>query len=111
MLRTRTYLGEIVHKGQSHPGELTPIIDPPLWDAVQMRLAGNTAERISGTRTHQPSLLAGMLFDAEGSRMTPSYAVKKGKRYRYYVSRPLIPKISAKAPPPCAFQRGRSSIS
>jgi len=90
MLRNRTYRGEIVHKGQSHPGEHPPIIDPPLWDAVRMRLAGNTAERNAGTRTHQPSLLAGMLFDAEGNRMTPSYAVKKGTRYRYYVSRPLI---------------------
>jgi len=90
MLRNRTCRGEIVHRGQSHPGEHTPIIDQPLWDAVQMRLAGNTAERNSGTRTHQPSLLAGMLFDAEGNRMTPSYAVKKGRRYRYYVSRPLI---------------------
>src|ERR1700756_669053 len=90
MLRNRTYRGEIVHEGQSHPGEHALIIDHPLWDAVQMRLAGNTAERNSGTRTHQPSLLAGMLFDAEGNRMTPSYAVKKGTRYRYYVSRPLI---------------------
>jgi DNA invertase Pin-like site-specific DNA recombinase len=90
MLRNRTYRGEIVHKGQSHPGEHTPIIDQPLWDAVQMRLDGNTAERNSGTRTHQPSLLAGMLFDREGNRMMPSYAVKKGTRYRYYVSRPLI---------------------
>ena len=44
----------------------------------------------SGTRTHQPSLLAGLLFDTEGNRMTPSYAVKKATRYRYYVSRPLI---------------------
>jgi site-specific DNA recombinase len=90
MLRNRTYLGEIVHKGQSHPGEHAPIIDHPLWDEVQMQLAGNTAERNSGTRTHQPSLLARMLFDAHGNRMTPSYAVKKGTRYRYYVSRPLI---------------------
>jgi len=90
MLRNRTYRGEIVHRGQSHPGEHTPIIDQPLWDAVQMRLAGNTTERNSGTRTHQPSLLAGMLFDTEGNRMTPSYAVKKGTRYHYYVSRPLI---------------------
>jgi site-specific DNA recombinase len=31
-----------------------------------------------------------MMFDAEGNRMTPSYAVKQGTRYRYYVSRPLI---------------------
>jgi len=90
MLRNRTYRGEIVHNGRSHPGEHPPIIDQPLWDAVQMRLAGNTTERTSGTRTHQPSLLAGMLFDAEGNRMTPSYAVKQGRRYRYYVSRPLI---------------------
>ena len=92
MLRNRTYRGEIVHKGQSHPGEHTPIIDQPLWDAVQAQLAGNTTERTSGTRTHQPSLLAGMLFDRGGNRMTPSYAVKKGTRYRYYVSRSLITK-------------------
>jgi hypothetical protein len=90
MLRNRTYRGEIVHKGQSHPSEHPPIIDQPLWDAVQMRFAGNTAERNFGSRTDQPSLLAGMLFDAEGNRMTPSYAVKKATRYRYYVSRPLI---------------------
>ena len=92
MLRNRTYRGEIVHQGQFHPGEHKPIIDQPLWDAVQMRLAGNTTERTPGTRTHQPSLLAGMLFDAEGNRMTPSYAVKKDTRYHYYVSRPLITK-------------------
>jgi hypothetical protein len=36
------------------------------------------------------SLLTGLLFDGEGHRMTPTHAVKKGRRYRYYVSRPLI---------------------
>jgi len=92
MLRNRIYRGEIVHRGQPHPSEHTPIIDQPLWDAVQMRLAGNTAERTSGTHTHQPSLLVAMLFDRDGNRMTPSYAIKKGTRYRYYVSRPLITK-------------------
>ena len=89
-MQNRIYCGEIVHKSQSYPGEHPPIIDQPLWDAVQRRLAGNTAERDSGTRSHRPSLLAGMMFDAEGNRMTPSYAVKQGTRYRYYVSRPLI---------------------
>jgi DNA invertase Pin-like site-specific DNA recombinase len=90
ILRNGIYRGEIVHKGQSYPSEHPPIIDQPLWDAVQAQLAGNTAERNSGSRTHQPSLLAGMLFDRDGNRMTPSYAVKKGTRYHYYVSRPLI---------------------
>jgi site-specific DNA recombinase len=31
-------------------------------------------------------LLAGLLFDARGERLTPSHAVKKGRRYRYYIS-------------------------
>jgi len=33
-----------------------------------------------------------MLFDGDGNRMTPSHAVKKGTRYRYYVSGLLITK-------------------
>jgi site-specific DNA recombinase len=37
MLRNRTYRGEIVHQGQSHPSEHPPIIDQPLWDEVQLR--------------------------------------------------------------------------
>jgi site-specific DNA recombinase len=92
MLQNHTYLGEIVHKGQSHPGEHVPIIDQPLWDAVHRRLADNTAERNSGTRSRQPALLAGILFDRDGNRMTPTHAVKNATRYRYYVSRPLITK-------------------
>ena len=31
-----------------------------------------------------------MLVDARGERLTPSHAVKKGRRYRYYVSTALI---------------------
>jgi site-specific DNA recombinase len=81
-----------MHKGQSHPGEHTPIIDEQLWDAAQTQLGSNTPERNSGARTRQPSLLTGMLFDADGNPMTPSHAVKSGTRYRHYVSRPLITK-------------------
>ena len=92
MLQNRIYRGEIVHNEQSHLGEHEPIIDQPLWDAVQAQLAGNAAQRNEGGKTRQPSLLAGMLFDRDGNRMTPSHAVKKGTRYRYYVSRSLITK-------------------
>src|ERR1700720_1466271 len=92
MLQNRIYRGEIVHKEQSHPGEHPPIIDQPLWDAVQAQLACNAAQRNEGGKTRQPCLLAGMLFDGDGNRMTPSHAVKKGTRYRYYVSRSLITK-------------------
>jgi len=90
ILRNRTYRGEIVHKGQSHPSEHAPIVDQPLWDVVQAQLAANSGGRNAGTGARQPSLLAGMMFDRDGNRMTPSYAVKTGTRYRYYASRPLI---------------------
>jgi site-specific DNA recombinase len=97
MLQNRIYRGEIVHNEQSYLGEHEPIIDEPLWDAVQAQLASNTADRNSGERNHQPSLLAGMLVDGEGNRMTPSHAVKKGTRYRYYVSGSLITKDRTEA--------------
>jgi site-specific DNA recombinase len=90
ILQNPIYRGEIVHKDQTYPGEHQAIIDPALWDAVQARLAENAVERGSGIRVKNPSLLAGMLFDSEGRRMTPTHAVKNGRRYRYYVSRPLI---------------------
>jgi site-specific DNA recombinase len=92
MLQNRIYRGEIVHNKQSYLGEHEPIIDQPLWDAVQAQLAGNAAQHNKGGKTRQPSLLAGMLFDRDGDRMTPSHAAKKGTRYRYYVSRSLITK-------------------
>src|SRR5262249_38926833 len=90
MLQNRLYRGEILHRGQPHPGGHTPIIDQPLWDAVQAQLATNTTERNSGTHTRQPSLVAGLLFDGDRNRMTPTHATNKGTLYRYYVSRTLI---------------------
>jgi site-specific DNA recombinase len=50
----------------------------------------NTVERSTDLRMKHPSLLVGLLFDGEGQRMTPTYAVKHGTRYRYYVSGSLI---------------------
>src|SRR5438105_5481714 len=59
---------------------------------AQAQLASNAAERNSSARHRQPSLLAGLLFDGDGNRMTPSHALKNGTRYRYYVSGSLITK-------------------
>jgi len=98
MLRNRIYRGEIVHKDQHYPGEHEPIIDEPLWEEVQAKLAANAVERATGERVLSPSLLAGLLYDGQGHRMTPSHAVKKGMRYRYYVSQPLINKAREAAP-------------
>ena len=90
MLQNRIYRGEITHKGNAYPGEHQPIVDEVLWDQVQAILAGNRVDRATGADAKQPSLLAGLIFDESGERLTPSHAVKKGTRYRYYVSRSLI---------------------
>ena len=98
MLKNRIYRGQIQHKDQHYPGEHEPIIDEPLWEEVQTKLAANAVQRSTGERTRSPSLLAGRLYDGEGNRMTPSHAVKHGKRYRYYASQPLIKNTRETAP-------------
>ena len=90
MLQNRIYRGEITHKGSAYPGQHSAIIDQDLWDRVQATLAENRVERASGARGKQPSLLTGLLFDQNGERLSPTHAVKKGTRYRYYISTGLI---------------------
>jgi hypothetical protein len=90
MLQNRIYRGEITHKGDAYPGEHPSIVDKALWDQVQAVLAENRVDRAVGSYAKEPSLLAGLAFDETGERLTPSHAVKKGTRYRYYVSRSLI---------------------
>jgi site-specific DNA recombinase len=90
MLQNRIYRGEITHKGNSYPGEHPAIIEQPLWDEVQAALAKNRIERATSVRVKHPSLLAGLVFDETDERLTPTYAVKKGTRYRYYVSTALL---------------------
>jgi site-specific DNA recombinase len=50
----------------------------------------NRVEGATRSDAKYPSLLAGLAFDENGERLTPTHAVKKGTRYRYYVSRSLI---------------------
>ena len=58
--------------------------------SVQRILADNRVDRETGADAAEPSLLAGLLFDEAGERLTPTHANKKGRRYRYYVSQRLI---------------------
>jgi site-specific DNA recombinase len=90
MLRNPIYRGEITHKGNAYPGEHKAIVDKPLWTKVQAVLAENRVDRTTGVDAKYPSLLAGLAFDDRGERLTPTHAVKKGMRYRYYVSNSLI---------------------
>jgi DNA invertase Pin-like site-specific DNA recombinase len=106
ILRNRMYLGEINHRDRSYPGEHTPIITTDLFEAAQAKLSEKIRER-RGRRRSSNALLVGKLFDDRGNLMTPSYAVKKGTRYRCYVSSAIaqgrkeeagsVPRIAAEA--------------
>ena len=91
LLQNRLYLGEVVHRDNSYPGEHEAIIERELWDQVQAILAQNANGERRGT-TSRPSLLTGLLFDEEGGRLSPSHAVKQGRRYR--LSLPFIPSVA-----------------
>ena len=42
--------------------------------------------------------MPGLIFDSDGARLSPTHAVKKGKRYRYYVSTALITRSRSEHP-------------
>ena len=90
LLANRIYRGEIVHGGRSYPGQHDAVVDLELWERVQRTLAENRNERDQGSHAAHPSLLKGLLYDPSDEVMTPTHAVKSGRRYRYYVSRCLI---------------------
>jgi hypothetical protein len=90
MLQNRLYRGEVAHKDQIYPGQHEAVIDPELWQIVQDKLAANRQERSLAVGAEVPSLLASLIFDSDGACLSPTHAVKKGKRYRYCVSTALI---------------------
>jgi site-specific DNA recombinase len=89
LLRNRFYIGEIDYRGEIHAGEHEAILNRPLFEKVQAKLAKNTVDRAMRLKG-SPALLMGLIFDDAGNRMTPSHSNKRGVRYRYYVSHALI---------------------
>jgi site-specific DNA recombinase len=89
LLHNRFYIGEVDYKGEILKGPQEPILDRALFDQVQVKLA---AQRIKRAKTNAKgnSLLTGRIFDDNGNGMTPTYAVKNGVHYRYYISTPLL---------------------
>lgn len=86
ILSNRIFLGEIVHKGVWYPGEHEAIVDKDLFDRVQHMLASNRVAHRTKSHACDPSLLAGMIRDGQGRRMSPRSCRKGDLKYRYYVS-------------------------
>ncbi len=89
LLKNKTYLGQIGYKGSWFPGEHDPIIDRATFDSVQELLKTNSIER-HRKRHDNRALLSGYVFDDRGNRMTPSFTVKNGVRYPFYVSAAIL---------------------
>lgn len=88
LLQNRLYIGDTMHRDRHYPGEHAAIIPMPLWDKVQAKMQDNVQGHRSRSRAKEPSLLVGLTYDGHDRRLTPSHTVKRGKRYRYYVSHP-----------------------
>ena len=84
LLRNRTYIGEVCHKEIRYPGEHEAIVDRALFDQAGALLETNADARRLGTTVANPGLLSGIIWHADGHRLTPSQSAKRGLRYRYY---------------------------
>jgi site-specific DNA recombinase len=90
LLSSQVYVGEVIHKATSYPGRHDAIIDREMFDAIQRQLTDNASPRRSATNAKAPSLLTGLVHDETGDRLCPTHANKKGRRYRYYISKRLM---------------------
>lgn len=83
------YIGKVRHKDEIYDGLHDGIIDEELFDAAQKQLSANTPDR-KNVSVKSGSLLKGLLYDCDGIIYSPTYTVKKGNRYSYYISQNLI---------------------
>jgi hypothetical protein len=90
VLSNRTYLGEAMHKGKSHPGKHAAIVPQAMWDAAHA-LTISPRTRADRTRCQTPSLLRGLIFGEDGRAMSPTHARgRRGQQSRYYVSQSVL---------------------
>lgn len=91
LLTNPIYIGEVRHKSRRYPGRHEAIIETDAWEDVQTSLGAQAQGRARGSQGTAPrSPLVGRITDETGDRLTPTYAKKGSRRFRYYVSRRLI---------------------
>ena len=90
LLKNRVYLGEIRHGDLAYPGSHPPILDVETFEVVQTMLPSHRREWRARPLRSAAMPLRSLLFDADGSAMSPSFMHgRSGRVYRYYVSAPL----------------------
>jgi DNA invertase Pin-like site-specific DNA recombinase len=91
LLSNPVYRGAIPHHDRVYEGAHEAIVDQALWERVQALLAENGNPTPADPLAAAPALLQGRLFDDAGHRMGPLHTLRRGRRYRYYVSAALKP--------------------
>lgn len=89
LLANPIYIGNIRHGRVLHDGQHEAIIDLELWNSVQAQLRTNSQGPKWRERVTEPLPLLGKLYDAEMRRLVGSHTIKKGRRYRFYISESL----------------------
>ena len=89
LLANKIYIGKITHKDKVYEGEHEAIICDEIFEKVQKLLYENKVDKICGVKCSSNSLLASLIYDDLGNRMTPSHSNNHGRRYRYYISTAL----------------------
>jgi DNA invertase Pin-like site-specific DNA recombinase len=90
VLANRIYLGEAVHKGVAYLGEHAPLMDKRASDNAHAVMAEPAHRRGAATRAQVPALLKGLIYGPNRRPMSPSYTRRRGRVYRYYVTREAI---------------------
>ncbi|QWE17153.1 recombinase family protein [Polynucleobacter sp. AP-Nino-20-G2] len=98
VLANPVYIGKIVHHDKVFEGQHPAILGMGTWDAVQALMHNNRQGERKRKAAPSDSLLLGLIVDEQGHRLIPSHSQKSSKRYRYYVSEPLIMEDRKSAP-------------
>lgn len=115
ILSNPIYIGRVAHKELTYAGQHPAIIDEVLWNQVQTQLVDHRSGHKTRGTAKEPGLLAGLVFDDEGERLTSVHSKRVGinkcnhlgdsdkqephaRCYRYYLSQKLIRESRAQAP-------------
>ena len=86
ILNNHLYIGKVKHKDKLFDGMHKPIIDDQTWQKTRELLSTNNKIQLPSSRVTTAPLLKGIMnCGICGSKMTPTYTTKQGKRYRYYI--------------------------
>jgi len=85
VLYNHTYLGEVLHKDKTYPGEHEAIVSQELWERAHAVIENNKRNHSQHVRAKSPALLKGIIRCGScDSAMSPVSTGTASKNYRYY---------------------------